>query len=166
MRWSTYRGADGVERAAVWREDRLYPTPDGADLVDLLGDDGTRLRGAAAAAVDGPGVDPADVTLLPPVPRPPSIRDFMAFEEHVVTSFSAIGMTVDPVWYEQPVFYFTNPNNLRGCADDVPMAPGSSDFDYELEIAAVIGREGADLTPEQAAGAHRRVRAVLRLERP
>jgi hypothetical protein len=63
------------------------------------------------------------------VPRPPSIRDFMAFEEHVVTSFSAIGMTVDPVWYQQPVFSFTNPNNLRGCADDVPMAPGSSDFD-------------------------------------
>ena len=76
----------------------------------------------------------------------------MAFEEHVVTSFSAIGMTVDPVWYQQPVFSFTNPNNLRGCADDVPMAPGSSDFDYELEIAAVIGREGADLTPEQAVG--------------
>ena len=99
MRWSTYRVA-GVERAAVWRDDRLYPTPDGAGLVDLLGDDGTRLRAAAVAAVDGPGVDPADVTLLPPVPRPPSIRDFMAFEEHVVTSFSAIGMTVDPVWYE------------------------------------------------------------------
>jgi 2-keto-4-pentenoate hydratase/2-oxohepta-3-ene-1,7-dioic acid hydratase in catechol pathway len=152
MRWSTYRGADGVERAAVWRDNRLYPAPDGTGLVDLLGDDGTRLRAAAAAAVDGPGVDPADVTLLPPVPRPPSIRDFMAFEEHVVTSFSAIGMTVDPVWYEQPVFYFTNPNNVRGCADDVPMAPGSSDFDYELEIAAVIGREGADLAPEEATG--------------
>jgi hypothetical protein len=128
MRWSTYRLA-GVERAAVWQDDRLYPAPDGTGLLDLLGDDGTRLREAAAVAVDGPGVDPAAVTLLPPVPRPPSIRDFMAFEEHVVTSFSAIGMTVDPVWYQQPVFSFTNPNNLRGCADDVPMAPGSSDFD-------------------------------------
>src|ERR1700754_4637704 len=140
MRWSSYTGADGVVRTAVWHDDRLHPMPTGTSLVELLGDDGTRLRAAAEAALREPGVDPATVTLLPPVPRPPSIRDFMAFEEHVVTSFSAIGMTVDPVWYEQPVFYFTNPNNLRGCADDVPMAPGSSDFDYELEIAAVIGR--------------------------
>ena len=151
MRWSTYRGADGVERSAVWRDARLYPTPDGAGLVDLLGDDGTRLRGAAAAAVDGPGVDPADVTLLPPVPRPPSIRDFMAFEEHVVTASAAIGLTVDPLWYRQPVFYFSNPAAVIGPGTDVAISPGCAAFDYELEIAAVIGRAGADLSPAQAA---------------
>jgi 2-keto-4-pentenoate hydratase/2-oxohepta-3-ene-1,7-dioic acid hydratase in catechol pathway len=150
VRWSTYTNRDGDTRAAVWRDGRLHPAPAGVGLVDLLGDDGTRLRTAADAALAGPGVDPALVTLLAPIARPPSIRDFMAFEEHVVTASAALGRTVDPIWYRQPVFYFTNPNALRGAHEPVPIAPGSAAFDYELEIAAVIGREGADLSPEQA----------------
>jgi 2-keto-4-pentenoate hydratase/2-oxohepta-3-ene-1,7-dioic acid hydratase in catechol pathway len=150
MRWSSYAGADGVVRTAVWHEDRLHPVPTGTSLVELLGDDGTRLREAAEAALRKPGVDPATVTLLPPVPRPPSIRDFMAFEEHVVTASAAIGVQVDPLWYSQPVFYFTNPACLRGPHDPVAISPGSRAFDYELEVAAVIGREGSDLTPDAA----------------
>ncbi|MCW0214827.1 MAG: fumarylacetoacetate hydrolase family protein [Pseudonocardia sp.] len=146
MRWSSYTDAEGRERAAVWRGDRLHPAPDGTALVDLLGD----LRAAAEAAWAGPSVDPDTVTLLPPVPRPPAVRDFMAFEEHVVTASAAIGLEVEPLWYRQPVFYFTNPAALRGANDPVPVSPGSAAFDYELEVAAVIGREGSDLTPEEA----------------
>jgi 2-keto-4-pentenoate hydratase/2-oxohepta-3-ene-1,7-dioic acid hydratase in catechol pathway len=145
MRWSSYAEADRTERAAVWRDGWLHPA--GARrLIDLLGG----LREAAEEALAGPGVDPSTVRLLPPVPRPPSVRDFMAFEEHVVTASAAIGLTVDPLWYRQPVFYFTNPAALRGAHDPVPVSPGSATFDYELEVAAVIGREGADLTPEEA----------------
>ncbi len=150
MRWSTYVGEDGVERAAVWQADRLHPVPEPVRMVDLLGDDGTRLREAAERARQGPAVDPAAVHLLAPVPRPPSVRDFMAFEEHVVTASAAIGLRVDPLWYTQPVFYFSNPASLRGPRDPVAVAPGSQAFDYELEVAAVIGREGADLSPEEA----------------
>ena len=75
----------------------------------------------------------------------------MAFEEHVVTASAAIGLTVDPLWYEQPVFYFTNPAAVRGPRADVAIPPGSAALDYELEVAAVIGREGADLSPGEAA---------------
>ena len=75
----------------------------------------------------------------------------MAFEEHVVTASAAIGLTVDPLWYEQPVFYFTNPAAVRGPRADVAVPPGSAALDYELEAAAVIGREGADLSPGEAA---------------
>ena len=150
MRWSTYLGEDGIARAAVWAEDRLHPVPGPVALLDLLGDDGTRLREAADRALREPGVDPTTIRLAPPVPRPPSIRDFMAFEEHVVTASAAIGLTVDPLWYRQPVFYFTNPASLRGAHDPVAVFPGSRAFDYELEVAAVIGREGADLSPDEA----------------
>ena len=150
MRWSTYVGQDGVARAAVWDGDRLHPVPGPVALVDLLGDGGTRLREAADRALREPAVEPATVRLLPPVPRPPSIRDFMAFEEHVVTASAAIGLTVDPLWYRQPVFYFTNPGALRGPHDPVAVSPGSRAFDYELEVAAVIGREGTDLSPDEA----------------
>ena len=150
MRWSTYIGEDGVARAAVWEGDRLHPVPGPVALLDLLGDDGTRLHEAALRALREPEVDPATVRLLPPLPRPPSIRDFMSFEEHVVTASAAIGLTVDPLWYRLPVFYFTNPSSLHGPHDPVAVSPGSRAFDYELEVAAVIGREGADLSPEQA----------------
>ena len=40
--------------------------------------------------------------------------------------------------------------SIASPADDVPIPPGSRMFDLELEVAAVIGREGRDLTPEQA----------------
>ena len=76
----------------------------------------------------------------------------MAFEEHVVTASAAIGLTVDPLWYEQPVFYFTNPAAVRGPRADVAIPPGSAALDFELEVAAVIGREGADLSPAEAPG--------------
>jgi 2-keto-4-pentenoate hydratase/2-oxohepta-3-ene-1,7-dioic acid hydratase in catechol pathway len=105
---------------------------------------------AAEHALREPPVDPAAVRLLPPVPRPPSVRDFMAFEDHVVTASAAIGLTVDPLWYTQPVFYFSNPASLLGPYDPVAVSPGSHAFDFELEVAAVIGREGADLSPAEA----------------
>jgi len=151
VRWSTYRAQDGTEHAAVWHDGLLHPTPEPTTLLDLLGDDGTRLREAGDAARRQPGVHPSTVTLLAPIPQPPSIRDFMAFEEHVVTASAAIGLTVDPLWYSQPVFYFTNPASLRGPTDDVAVPPGTEALDYELEVAAVIGREGSDLTPSEAA---------------
>src|SRR5664280_79320 len=88
--------------------------------------------------------------LRAPVPLPPSIRDFMAFEAHVRTARQAHGQAMDPDWYELPVFYFTNPAAVRGPNDDIPISPGSQQFDYELEVAAVIGRGGADLHPDTA----------------
>ena len=48
------------------------------------------------------------------------------------------------------MFYFTNPSAVCGPHDDVAISPGSSQFDYELEIAAVVGRPGSNLSPGQA----------------
>ena len=85
----------------------------------------------------------ADVNLRPPVLHPPSVRDFMAFEEHVKTTRANRGLPVPPEWYELPVFYFSNPAAIYGPGDDVPYPEGSEALDYELEIAAVIGAAGA-----------------------
>lgn len=96
--------------------------------------------------------DPAGrVRFLAPVPDAPSIRDFYAFEEHVKTSAQALGREVTPVWYEILLFYFTNPAATRGPYDDIPIAPGSSRFDYELEIAAVGGTVGTGCILELSA---------------
>jgi fumarylacetoacetate (FAA) hydrolase len=84
----------------------------------------------------------AEVALRPPVARPPSVRDFYAFEQHVRTARAARGLEVPKEWYEQPVFYFSNPTAICGPDAEVAYPEGTSELDYELEVAAVIGAEG------------------------
>ena len=90
----------------------------------------------------------ADVGLLCPVPEPPSIRDFYAFEAHVATARRSRGLEMEPSWYEVPVFYFTNPAAVLGPGDEV-RPPQTHELDYELEVAAVIGNECSDVEPDQ-----------------
>ena len=153
MRWVTYRrDEDLAERVGLVTDGVINALPAGATLLGLLGDDGTRLRDAAERAVR----DPADVVddiesvrLLSPIPQPPTVRDFYAFEQHVRTARQRRGLEMDPDWYELPVFYFSNPYAVGGDGDDIAVPPGSSELDFELEVAAVIGRGGTDLTPDE-----------------
>jgi fumarylacetoacetate (FAA) hydrolase len=81
-----------------------------------------------------------DVRLLAPVPRPPSVRDAYAFEEHIKNAARVTGRPgVPEEWYELPVFYFSNPAAIYGPDDEIPYPAGSNELDYELEVAAVIG---------------------------
>jgi fumarylacetoacetate (FAA) hydrolase len=77
-----------------------------------------------------------------PAGRPPSIRDFMAFEEHIRNARANRGREVPPVWYEIPVFYFTNPGAVYGDGDEIPKPADTARLDYELELACVIGADG------------------------
>jgi len=83
-----------------------------------------------------------DVRLLAPVPRPPSVRDFYAFERHVKAARAQRGLEIAPEWYRVPVFYFSNPAAISGPGDEVGFPPESSSWDYELETAAVVGVQG------------------------
>jgi len=85
----------------------------------------------------------AEVTLLAPVLQPPAVRDFYAFEQHVATARASRGLEVPPEWYELPVFYFSNPSAIYGPEQEVPYPEGTAELDYELEVAAVIGADGA-----------------------
>jgi 2-keto-4-pentenoate hydratase/2-oxohepta-3-ene-1,7-dioic acid hydratase in catechol pathway len=154
MRWATFRNPSGDERVGVLVEGRIHALEPGPRLIDLLGDDGDGLTEAGRKAVDHPAevVDPASVTFLAPVPRPPSIRDFYAFEQHARTARQRRGLEMDPDWYELPVFYFTNPAAVIGNGAEVAVPPGSSELDYELEVAAVVGKGGSDLDPGEAEG--------------
>ena len=80
-----------------------------------------------------------EVRLVAPLPRPPSLRDFYAFEQHVATANRNRGRDVPPAWYELPVFYFGNHSAIYGPNAGVPI-PRTEALDYELEIACVIGR--------------------------
>ena len=53
---------------------------------------------------------------------------------------------MDPAWYEQPVFYFSNPVSLVGHEAPVMRRCGSNELDYELELGLIIGRRGRDIS--------------------
>jgi len=84
----------------------------------------------------------ADVDLRPPVLHPPTVRDFMAFEQHVATARASRGSEVPKEWYEIPVFYFSNPAAIYVPGADVSYTEGTEELDYELECAAMIGAGG------------------------
>jgi len=151
MRWATYTSdRDDLPHVAAVVVGRLYALPPDQSLIGLLESNG--LKAAHQLAIDKPWeiASLESARLLSPVPVPPSVRDFMSFENHVVTSMAALGANVDPVWYEQPVFYFTNPAAIVGPRDPIPVSPGSLEFDFELEVAAVIGTSGSDIDPADA----------------
>jgi fumarylacetoacetate (FAA) hydrolase len=85
----------------------------------------------------------AEVALLAPVPEPPSVRDFYAFEGHVAAGWRRRGGEIPEAWYEAPVFYFSNPASVHGPGEPVRRPAATRQLDFELEIAAIIGGDGA-----------------------
>ena len=129
MRFATYEHRHQRSVAVVEEDGTLHPVPGARSLTELIsrGDGLDALLGAGAATLDvPPGPHVSEVRLLPPL-QPPTVRDFVTFEEHVEgvrRSMDGVGGAPE-AWYDAPTFYFTNPY-------------------------AVIGREGQDLTPEHA----------------
>ena len=82
-----------------------------------------------------------DARLIAPIPEPPSIRDFFAFEQHVATTRARRGESIPEFWFEAPVFYFTNPAAVVGPDETIAYPLGTEKLDYELEVAAVIGAD-------------------------
>ncbi|WP_067812903.1 fumarylacetoacetate hydrolase family protein [Actinomadura kijaniata] len=153
MRWVTY-ATDTGDRVGVIGGDRIHPLAPDVRLVDLIGRGAEELRAAGEAALASaePTVPLAGARLRAPVPRPPSIRDCLCFLDHMRNCQQATGSprTLNDAWYRVPAFYFACPSTVVGPYDEVTVSPGSAWFDFELEIAAVIGPGGRDLTPEQA----------------
>ena len=145
MRWATFvaPGAEHPRAGLVVGDEIRAPAP-AIDLLALLGDDGSLLRDAGARAERAPDVVVAisETRVLAPIPRPPSVRDFYAFEQHVRTARQRCGLEMEPDWYELPVFYFSNPASIIGDGDGVVMPAGTAELDFELEVAAVIGGSG------------------------
>lgn len=139
---------DGGQRAAIVSADGQSVTVLAATItvLDLLGDDREAAAGGGdrEMAIDG-------VRFLSPV-YPPSIRDFSVFEQHIegVIKNGNPDATVPELWYESPFCYFSNPHAVTGPDDDIEVPPGCVDLDFELEVAAVIGRAGRNIRPEDA----------------
>jgi fumarylacetoacetate (FAA) hydrolase len=91
-----------------------------------------------------------EVTLKAPLQSPPTLRDAYAFETHVKTANKNRGREVPEEWYEFPVFYYTNPGSITDPNTAIAKPAYTNALDYELEIAAIIGKPGKDLTADKA----------------
>src|SRR5699024_10383853 len=164
-RWNRPDSPQGHEGFGI--DEQLHPFPNATTVAQVL-TGGLPLARELLTEVEGrietqaTETDTAtradylsEVTLLAPV-VPASIRDFVAFEEHVEGVSGSVDGTneVVPEWYEAPTFYFTNPHTVRATGETVPI-PDTHRMDMEAELAAVIGgvpdSTGENLTAEAAA---------------
>ena len=91
-----------------------------------------------------------DALILPPVPDPPSFRDFYAFEQHVRAARKLRGLEMNPDWYKIAIFYFSNPNCCYGHKEEIPYPKNTTELDFELEFAIIIGNGGSDIEASDA----------------
>ena len=133
MRLVTFLGATGAARVGELRPDGTITELHAPTMSDWLAGNG---RGP-----NGFEYDLADVRLLAPVPHPPSVRDFYAYEGHVAAGFKLRGRKIPDAWYEAPTFYFTNPAAIYGPGAAIKRPAGCERLDFELEIAVAIGAD-------------------------
>jgi 2-keto-4-pentenoate hydratase/2-oxohepta-3-ene-1,7-dioic acid hydratase in catechol pathway len=112
------------------------------------------------------------VILLAPVPRPESIRDTMAFEQHIINTTRVVGLKgfafvdewlertfgrkrslayrFNKAWYERPIYYKSNRFSVVGPDSEVRIPTYTQKFDYELEWGIFVGKPGVDIPKERA----------------
>jgi len=180
MKLTTFRTAAGATHAGIVHGDHVYALnystllellrdPEGLPQARRVAQEIVTMQSLGGASTSAPLAESAfgkvslaahehisdhpldNVTLLTPIPEPPTARDFYAFEQHVKAARALRNAGMIPEWYEIPIFYFTNTSELYGQDDAVPYPVGSNELDFELEIACVIGREGKDIAVEEAA---------------
>src|SRR5260370_1798830 len=150
MKLVTFRTAERATHTGVVRDGYVivldYPT-----VLELLRDPDGIAKAQSALDSAEAAFPLNEVALCSPIPEPPSVRDFYAFEQHVKSARAKRGLGMIPEWYEVPIFYFTNNSEIYGHDEEVPYPVGSEELDIELEIACVIGREGKNIPVEEAA---------------
>lgn len=90
------------------------------------------------------------LTFRPPIAGPPMLRDFMAFEKHLLNIFPRLGREIPDEWYRRPVYYKANTASIGAHRQDVAIPSYAAELDFEFEFAAVLGRSGIDISEEDA----------------
>lgn len=151
MRWVIYVNGDGERRAGLVVGESIHGLESGTTVEGLL-DDGEAMATAAVRATTAPAevIDLDGADLRAPL-RPTQVRDFLTFLDHLRNARGGPDADIGEIWEQMPAFYFSNVAAVIGPHDPVPISPGAEQFDFELEVAAVIGRPGSNLRPDEAA---------------
>jgi 2-keto-4-pentenoate hydratase/2-oxohepta-3-ene-1,7-dioic acid hydratase in catechol pathway len=121
---------------------------DGAVVVDA-GFDGDMVAFIEAGAPVGNGRAVEGAVLRAPL-RPRTIRDFLAFEGHLLNVFPGLGKEIPKEWYDVPAHYKGLPDTVIGPEEEIPWPAYTAKLDHELELAAIIGRPGKDISEANA----------------
>ncbi|WP_280350502.1 fumarylacetoacetate hydrolase family protein [Nocardia abscessus] len=144
---------DGPTLAVLDEAQALVDLEPGLELPQLLGEPGRLHEVADAARTRRRRVtDLATAALIAPL-DPPTFRDFSTFPAHtegIVKLFDPSAAIPEEFW-QIPTFYFSNPYAVTGPYTEVPIPPGCREFDFELEVGAVVGPAGRDLGVDDAA---------------
>ena len=138
MKYVTYRTDDGGRVGFL----------DGDTVIDA-GFDGDMVSFIEAGAPVGVTSAVADAVLLAPL-RPRTLRDFLTFEGHLKNAFAGLGKAIPDEWYTVPAYYKGLPDTVIGPDAEIPWPSYTQKLDHELELAAVIGKPGKDITAENA----------------
>ncbi len=158
MRFATFVNAGGDVRAGWMTQQGIVDMNEAsqgelpANMLEFLGQQETYLPLAQKLEREehAKTYSLKEVKLLSPVPNPRSVRDFMAFELHILNAAKRLGQQMVQSWYEIPAFYFTNHQVISGTGARIARPPSCQWLDYELEIACVIGKEGKNIRAEDA----------------
>jgi fumarylacetoacetate (FAA) hydrolase len=88
--------------------------------------------------------------LTAPVPHPTSCRDAYSFRQHVAAARRNRGSEMIPEFDQFPIFYFTNHNSIIGEGNLNIELDHLQKLDFELELAAVIGKKGKNISSDKA----------------
>ena len=89
-------------------------------------------------------IDPSEVHLMAPVPRPGAVISAgKNFSDHVAEMASKKGPAA-------PVAFLKLPGSVIGPQDDIPYPPEVKNLDYEVEVAIVIGKTCVRVSEGQA----------------
>ena len=91
-----------------------------------------------------------NLKILAPLDKITTYRDFYTHEKHVAKGFELRNEPIPPDWYQIPVYYKGNPHSFRGHEDEILWPSYTKKLDYELELAAVIGRDGQNIKEKEA----------------
>jgi 2-keto-4-pentenoate hydratase/2-oxohepta-3-ene-1,7-dioic acid hydratase in catechol pathway len=134
----TYEAGEG-QRVGMLEDDGVVDVGFDGDMVAFI-EAGAPV--SSTTAVEG-------ARLLAPL-RPRSLRDFLTFEGHLNNALSRLGRPIPEEWFDVPAYYKGMPDTVIGPDEVIPWPHYSDRLDHELELAAVIGREGTDITREDA----------------
>jgi acylpyruvate hydrolase len=89
-------------------------------------------------------LDPKDIRLMAPVPRPGALVSAgKNFSDHVAEMASKKGPS-------SPVAFLKLPGTVIGPQDDIPHPPEVKNLDYEVELAIIIGKPCVDVSQDRA----------------
>jgi 2-keto-4-pentenoate hydratase/2-oxohepta-3-ene-1,7-dioic acid hydratase in catechol pathway len=91
------------------------------------------------------------VKLLAPIPHPGKVIGLAGnYSEHIKEAGLALGLSDSPRKTTVPRPFLMPPNVVIGPDEQIPWPPYSSQIDYELELAVVIGRIAKCIKPHEA----------------